>query len=125
MKVIPDPTGPGQESVWSYPRPAVAEPTQRRLRIVHRDVIIADTRRRHTHAGNKPSAQLLLSTDGHRAVGPAAVAPSFVLRVERRSDLLRCRRGRRNAARCGLELSRSEPGLQILARPCRFLRMAI
>ena len=27
MKVIPDSTGPGQESVWSYPRPAVAELT--------------------------------------------------------------------------------------------------
>ena len=45
MKVIPDPTGPGQESVWSYPRPAVAELSQRHLKIVHRDVIIADTRR--------------------------------------------------------------------------------
>ena len=45
MKVIPDPTGPEQESVWSYPRPAVAEPSRRRLRIAHRDVVIADTRR--------------------------------------------------------------------------------
>ena len=31
MKVIPDPTGPGQESVWSYPRPAVAEPAAARF----------------------------------------------------------------------------------------------
>ena len=45
MKVIPDPTGPGQESVWSYPRPAVAEPSQGRLKIVHRDVIVANTQR--------------------------------------------------------------------------------
>ncbi len=46
MKVIPDPTGLGRESVWSsYPRPAVAEPSQRHLKIVHRDVIIADTRK--------------------------------------------------------------------------------
>jgi uncharacterized protein (DUF427 family) len=45
MKVIPDPIGPGQESVWSYPRPPVAEPSQRRLKIVHRGVIIADTRK--------------------------------------------------------------------------------
>ena len=45
MKVIPDPTGPGQESVWSYPRPAVPEPSQRRLKIVHRDVIIAETQK--------------------------------------------------------------------------------
>lgn len=44
MRVIPDPVGPGQESVWSYPRPAVAEPCRRHLRIVHRDRVIADTR---------------------------------------------------------------------------------
>ena len=43
MRVIPDPIGPGQESVWSYPRPAVAEPSQCRLKIVHRDVIVAET----------------------------------------------------------------------------------
>jgi uncharacterized protein (DUF427 family) len=39
----PLPAGPGQESAWSYPRPAVAEPTARRLRIVHRGVVVADT----------------------------------------------------------------------------------
>ena len=61
MKVIPDPTGPGQESVWSYPRPAVAEPSQRHLKIVHRDVVIADTRQRHTHVRDQSSAHLLLS----------------------------------------------------------------
>jgi uncharacterized protein (DUF427 family) len=44
MRVIADPTGPGQESVWSYPRPAVAEPCRRHLKIVHRDVVIAATR---------------------------------------------------------------------------------
>ena len=44
MAVRPDPIGPGQESVWSYPRPAVAEPSPRHLRIAHRDVIVADTR---------------------------------------------------------------------------------
>ncbi len=45
MKVTPDPLRPGQESVWSYPRPAVAEPYPRRLRIVHRGVVVADTSR--------------------------------------------------------------------------------
>ena len=43
MNVNPDPTRPGQESVWSYPRPAVAVPCAQRLRIVHRDVVVADT----------------------------------------------------------------------------------
>jgi uncharacterized protein (DUF427 family) len=43
MTVTPEPTAPGQESVWSYPRPAIAEPTLHHLRIVHRGTVIADT----------------------------------------------------------------------------------
>lgn len=44
MRPRPDPVGPGQESVWAYPRPAVAEPTAARVTIEHRGVIVADTR---------------------------------------------------------------------------------
>lgn len=44
MRVAPDPVGPGQESVWAYPRPAIAEPSARRIRIEHRGRTIADTR---------------------------------------------------------------------------------
>ncbi len=44
MKIARDPTGPGQESVWDYPRPAIAEPTDLHCRIVHRGEVIADTR---------------------------------------------------------------------------------
>ena len=40
----PDPPLPGQESVWDYPRPPICEPTSRHIRIVHRDMVIADTR---------------------------------------------------------------------------------
>ena len=40
----PDLVLPGQESVWDYPRPAIAEPTARRIRIVHQGVVLADTR---------------------------------------------------------------------------------
>ena len=40
-----DPAIPGQESVWDYPRPAVAELSRRHLRIVHRGRLIAETRR--------------------------------------------------------------------------------
>lgn len=39
----PDPTGPGQESVWIFPRPGVAEPTSRRLRVVFAGRVIAET----------------------------------------------------------------------------------
>jgi len=43
--MTPDRPAPGQESVWAYPRPAIAEPTPRRLQIVHRGVTLADTAR--------------------------------------------------------------------------------
>jgi uncharacterized protein (DUF427 family) len=39
----PIPPGPGQESVWDYPRPSAIRPTSRRVRIVHRSALIADT----------------------------------------------------------------------------------
>ena len=35
--------GPGQESVWDYPRPPRLEPTDRRIRVVVAGVTIADT----------------------------------------------------------------------------------
>jgi uncharacterized protein (DUF427 family) len=35
--------GPGQESVWDYPRPPRLEPTLRRIRIVFAGVTIVDT----------------------------------------------------------------------------------
>ena len=39
----PDPVGPGQESVWDYPRPPRLEPTSRRLRVVLGGEVIAET----------------------------------------------------------------------------------
>ena len=45
MNVQPDPVGAGQESVWAYPRPAIAEATTRHLMIVHCGVTVAETRR--------------------------------------------------------------------------------
>jgi uncharacterized protein (DUF427 family) len=35
--------GPGQESVWDYPRPPVARPTASLVRVVHRGVEVART----------------------------------------------------------------------------------
>ncbi len=40
----PDPIGPGQESVWDYPRPAICEPTDRRIQIIHRGVELVDSK---------------------------------------------------------------------------------
>lgn len=39
------PVGPGQESVWDYPRPPRWEPVARRLRVVFNGVTIAETTR--------------------------------------------------------------------------------
>ena len=45
MRPTPDVPGPGRTSVWDFPRPAVAEPTSRRLRVVLGGEVIADTTR--------------------------------------------------------------------------------
>ncbi len=44
MRPRPEQPKPGQESVWRYPRPAVAEPSDRHVRIEHRGIVVADTR---------------------------------------------------------------------------------
>ena len=41
--VTPDAVLRGQESVWDYPRPPRLEASPRRVRIVHRDIVLADT----------------------------------------------------------------------------------
>ena len=43
MRPIPIPPGPGQESVWDYPRPPRLEPVDRRLRVIYAGVVIAET----------------------------------------------------------------------------------
>jgi uncharacterized protein (DUF427 family) len=35
--------GPGQESVWDYPRPPSLSPSDERIRVVHRGRVIADS----------------------------------------------------------------------------------
>jgi uncharacterized protein (DUF427 family) len=43
--VRPDPVGPGQESVWSYPRPPSAEVTGRSVVVEFAGRVVAETRR--------------------------------------------------------------------------------
>ncbi|MEM1138770.1 MAG: DUF427 domain-containing protein [Pseudomonadota bacterium] len=38
-----DPVGPGEESVWDFPRPPVVEPVPHRLRVLLAGVTVADT----------------------------------------------------------------------------------
>lgn len=44
MRPRPDPARPGQESVWSFPRPAIAQSSAAHILIEHRGVIVAETR---------------------------------------------------------------------------------
>ena len=44
MRPRPDPVHTGQESVWSFPRPAVAVPTSAHILIRHAGFTVADTR---------------------------------------------------------------------------------
>jgi uncharacterized protein (DUF427 family) len=73
----PDPVDPGQESVWNYPRPAVAEPSTRRVRIEHRGVLVADTTRavRTIETSHPPTWY----------VHPADIAPGLLRRSPRHS----------------------------------------
>lgn len=43
--LTPIPPGPGQESVWDYPRPPRLEDSTRHIRIVFNDTVIAESRR--------------------------------------------------------------------------------
>jgi uncharacterized protein (DUF427 family) len=45
VKPQPIPPGPGQESVWDYPRPPRLEETHKHIRILFNGVTIAETRR--------------------------------------------------------------------------------
>ena len=45
MRPRPDPIAAGQESVWSFPRPAIAQPTRAHIVIEHGGRRIADSRR--------------------------------------------------------------------------------
>ncbi len=43
IKPVPIQPAPGQESVWDYPRPAIAEPTPKRIQVIFNGVMIADS----------------------------------------------------------------------------------
>ncbi|MFP5077921.1 DUF427 domain-containing protein [Rhizobium sp. YIM 134829] len=40
---VPDPCLPGQESVWSFPRPSIAQPVRNHLKIIFAGRILAET----------------------------------------------------------------------------------
>ena len=69
-----DPVGPGQESVWSYPRPAIAEPCASHIVIELGGQTIAETRSavRTIETSHPPSYY----------ISPADIAPGLLRRTE-------------------------------------------
>lgn len=43
MSIQRTPVGPGQESVWDYPRPPRLEPTTQRIRVIVNEIMLADS----------------------------------------------------------------------------------
>ncbi|MBB4153972.1 uncharacterized protein (DUF427 family) [Sphingomonas jinjuensis] len=77
MRPSPDPVRPGQESVWDYPRPAVAVASDRHVRIEHRGIVVADTRR--------PVRTLETSHPPSWYIPPADITPGVLIPSDRRS----------------------------------------
>jgi uncharacterized protein (DUF427 family) len=73
MRPQPDASRPGQESVWDYPRPAIAEPVSSRIRILHQGATVADTNRavRTLETSHPPSYY----------IPPSDIAPGRVRRA--------------------------------------------
>ena len=97
--------GPGQESVWDYPRPPRLESTARRIRVVFGGVTIVDSTRaqRVLETSHPPTYYVPLDDIVREHLEP--VAGSTYLRVERRRELFRCRRRRAPCAPRGVDLS--------------------
>ena len=74
MRPVPDPAAPGQESVWSYPRPAIAQPSPAHIVIEHAGIIVADTRAavRTIETSHPPSYY----------IPPGDIAPGVLRRAE-------------------------------------------
>ncbi len=70
--VSPDPVRPGQESVWDYPRPAVAAPTGAHIVIKLGGKVVAETRRavRTLETSHPPSYYIPLAD-----IVPGVLAP--------------------------------------------------
>lgn len=92
----PIPAGPGQESVWDYPRPPRLEPVHDRLRVVFAGTTIADTTRgfRVLETSHPPVyyfprddvlADALVAEDGASLCEWKGRARFFTLRAESRS----------------------------------------
>lgn len=73
MIPTPDPASSGQESVWSFPRPAVAQPTNVHIIIEHAGSVVANTRAsiRTLETSHPPSYYIPRADIAHGVLRPA------------------------------------------------------
>jgi uncharacterized protein (DUF427 family) len=78
MRPVPIAPGPGEESVWDYPRPPRLEPSARRVRVIAAGVVVVDTVRalRLLETSHPPTWYLPLA-DARRELFVAAPGSSF------------------------------------------------
>ena len=74
MRPAPEPPGPGQESVWDYPRPPRLEPSTEQVEVVLGGVVVASTRTsyRVLETSHPPTYYLPADTFVEGALRPAA-----------------------------------------------------
>lgn len=72
--VVPEVPGPGQESVWDYPRPPRVEPSSEHVVVVLGGLVVLDTRRalRVLETSHPPTYYLPLADAAEGAFRPAA-----------------------------------------------------
>ena len=73
------PPGPGQESVWDYPRPPAVDRTDRRVVVRLGVTVVADTRRalRVRETSHPPAFYLPVEDVAHGALVPVDDAPTW------------------------------------------------
>jgi hypothetical protein len=105
------PPGPGQVSVWDYPRPPRTEPLAARVRVEFEGLVLADSLRalRVCETSSPPGYYI---PPGRRADGtPRSQSQDQLLRVEGRGELLVRAGAGTPRERRGLELPPSRTGL--------------
>ena len=76
---VPAPVGPGQESVWAYPRPPRVERTTSLIEVVLDDIVVASTRNawRVLETSHPPTYYVPPSDIGPGHIRPSSRRPSY------------------------------------------------
>jgi uncharacterized protein (DUF427 family) len=125
LPVTPDPVRSGQESVWDYPRPAIAEPSTAHIRVELGGVTIANTRRavRTLETSHPPSYYIPVAD-----VAPGVLTPvegSSVCEWKGRARYFSVAAGGERRERAAWSYSDPTPGFALLRDHIAFYAAAM